>query len=616
MRALFGEFTLDDSTRQLTAWRGEIHLSPKAFQLLSILIEARPKVIAKGDLHERLWPSTFVSEGGLASVIAELRAALGDDAREPRFIRTVFAFGYSFCAEVRTERSRENEMAAVAPVPVARRRAGRILLVLTALGSAALSRSYVKPLEAVAPRIHSIAILPFNTAGSDRGNEHLGLGLTDVLITRMSCLRQVMIRPTSAVAKYAPEGRDSVRVGRELGVEAILEGNVRRSGDRIRVTVQLVNVANRQPIWGGKFDDKAADIFSLEDSISEKVSESLTVQLNHFEKEGLSKRYTESATAYEMYVKGRYFLYTVTPDPWRRKDARKKGLEYLRQAVAEDSTFALAFASLAHAYGAQAIYQDAPAPDLWVKSAAAARRSLQLDDNLSEAHCAVGMVEHCLNRNWTVAEKELRRALELNPNNILANRHYAWLLQNLGRFDEAIPLRERAIELDPSDLSSWREAGWTYYLARRYDEAIQRYETLLQMDPTFIAAYRGLSDVYDQKGMYDKAIASGTKALELQERGGTVAWLGYHYARSGNIRKAEELLKRLNELAKREYVSPYHVAILYTGLGRTDEALAWLGKAYSEQTGANNALVEPAFDPLRNDPRFVDLMRRAGFNKL
>ncbi len=615
MRTLFGEFILDDSTRQLTGSRGEVHLSPKAFQLLSMLIEARPKAIAKRDLHERLWPSTFVSEGGLASVIGELRSALGDDAREPRFIRTVFAFGYSFCAEVRTERNRETATAAVMPVSVARRWTGRIVVVLAALGSAALSRSYVKPSESVAPRIRSIAILPFNTIGSEQGNEHLGLGLADVLITRMSTLRQVMIRPTSAVAKYAPEGRDSVRVGRELGVDAILEGNVRRSGDRIRVTVQLVNVASRQPIWGGKFDDKVAEMFSLEDSISEKVSESLTVQLNHLEKEGLSKRYTESATAYELYVKGRYFLYKVAPDPWRRKDARKKGLDYLRQAVAEDPTFALAFASLAHAYGAQAIYQDAPAVDLWVRSSAAARRSVQLDGNLSEAHCAVGMVEHCLNRNWAQSEKELRRALELNPNNILAHRHYAWLLQNLGRFDEAIPLRERAIELDPSDLTSWREAGWTYYLARRYDEAIQRYETTLQMDPTFIAGHRGLSDVYDQKGMYDKAIASGTKALELQERGATVAWLGYHYARAGNIAKAEELLKRLNELRKHEYVSPYHVAVLYTGLGRTDEALSYLGRAYSEKWAAN-ALVEPAFDPLRNDPRFVDLMRRAGFNKL
>jgi TolB-like protein/DNA-binding winged helix-turn-helix (wHTH) protein/Tfp pilus assembly protein PilF len=624
MRAFFGELTLDDATRQIFGPDGEIHVSPKAFQLLSILIEERPRAMAKNQLHEKLWPDTYVSEGGLASLIAELRASLGDDAREPRYIRTVFGFGYSFCADVRIEPAAA--VLPIAPEPgngipsgafstVARRRMSRVFLILAALGGAALSRSYADPglsSHRITPAIRSIAVLPFNTVGSDQGNEHLGLGLTDVLITRLSNLRQVMVRPTSAVAKYTPQNRDSVRVGRELGVDAILEGNVRRSADRIRVTVQLINVKTRQPIWGGKFDDSSAEIFTVEDSISEKVSEALAVQLNRLEKEGLSKTHTQNTRAYELYVKGKSLMFEYAPNPSDRKASRKIAIDYLRQAVAEDPGYALGYAALADAYAGQAIYQDAPAPGLWVQSELAARRALELDENLSEAHSAVGTAAHW-RRDWVVAEKHLRRALQLNPSNVLGQRQYAWLLQNLGRFDEAIPARERALALDPLELASWREAGWTYYLARRYDDAIQRYETALLMDPNFAAAYRGLSDAYDQKGMHDRAIASGMKALEISERGGTVAWLGYHYARAGDIARAKELLERLQQLSGHEYVAPYHVAVLYVGLGRNDDALAMLEKAYSERSWVNSAFVEPAFDPLRNDPRFIALLRRAGF---
>lgn len=622
MPSRFGGFTLDESRRQLFGKAGPVHLTPKAFQLLSILIEERPRAVAKADLQERLWPATFVSEGNLAGLIVELRAALADDARDPQFVRTAYGFGYAFTSEVQeiSEEPASNATLALAvgspaeagaPLMQPRKRAfQRVVNVAAALTLLAVSHNDFgqRTLNASTPaRIRSIAVLPFKTDLSNPEDRHLGLGLADVLITRISRQRQLVVRPTSAIDKYDGAPRDSRSAGKELRVDAVLEGSIRRSGDRIRVTTQLVKVSDGRPIWGETIDENAADLFALEDSISRKVAEALTLELTRSEWEALKRRYTENTAAYDAYMKGRYFMHQ------RGAERRAKAIESLRKAIEHDPQYALAHATLAHAYGIQATSVDVKPRGAWLRSEAHALRALQLDPNLSEAHSAIGAVRMTWSLDWSVAEKEYIRALELDPHNALAQRQYAGLLQCLGRFEEAISARNHAIELDPLSVSARREAAWTYYLAGNYDKAIEQYTGTLELDPSFAHAQIGLGAVYAQKRDYPRAIEAGEKAVRMHEISNTLGWLGYIYGRAGRTDDARAMLKRLGELARKHPVSPQHFAFIYIGLGDHDEALRWLERAYLDRAAITIIKVEPALDPLRSDARFIDLLHRAGF---
>jgi TolB-like protein/DNA-binding winged helix-turn-helix (wHTH) protein/tetratricopeptide (TPR) repeat protein len=605
----FGDFALDDSRRQVLRAGEAIHLSPKAFQLLSILVQESPRAISKADLQEQLWPGTFVTEGSLATLVGELRSALGDDAKEPRFIRTLYGFGYSFAAPVAQEvaQSKLPRKPRLGHLTGAAAFGAVAIILILALRSTTGSAS--------APPLHlirSLAVLPFDTTGADRADEHLGLGLPDLLITRLSNVRQVVVRPTSAIREFAGRGGDWPEIGRQLKVDAVLEGSIRTSPDRVRVTVQLLNVREQKPIWAERFDEKRADMFAIEDNISARVAEALTVRLTPNEKMLLAKRYTANPEAYRLYVQGRYQLQRSGSGRYDN-DGFDKARDFLEKAVEKDPSFAAAWASLAHTYSVGSHYGRFPASTALPKAEAAALKALQLDDSLSEAHTSLGNVKNSWYFDFPGAEREYIRALELNPSDTYALLCYAYLLQCLGRFDEAITFRNRHIDVDPlSPDAQWGLAN-AYITSGQYDRAMQQVALVLGMEPNYAEAHIGLIRLYIVRGEYEKAIAEAREQAKAPENIRALAFLGYAYGRAGRQADAKEVLQRLTERSKNQHVPYFHFAIVYAGLGDREAVLPLLERGLDDHEYALRLKTEPIFTPFHTDPRFIKLLQRAGF---
>jgi DNA-binding winged helix-turn-helix (wHTH) protein/TolB-like protein/Tfp pilus assembly protein PilF len=594
----FSDFTLDHSRRQLLRGGEAIHLSPKAFQLLSILIQERPRAISKGDLQKQLWPDTFVTEGNLPGLVTELRTALGDDARDPRFIRTVYGFGYSFAAEFSDSSEPRRLTRWTTAAGAALLGAAGIILILSL-------RSTIGSSPPTSVAVRSIAVLPFDISGTDRAEQHLGLGLPDVLITRLSNVHHLVVRPTSAIRELAGHGVDSRQAGRHLNVDAVLEGSIRTSADRIRVTVQLLNVREQKPIWAGQFDEKRAEMFTIEDKISARVADALMLRLTPSEKTLLTKQYTADADAYQFYLQGRYYLQQGLEG---RPDGRKSALQLFEKAVEKDPGYALAWAGLALGHAGLAVYNQASPRVHWPKAEAATLKALQLDHDLAEAHTAAGAVRMFWYLDFAAAEREFLRALEQNPRDILALRYYEHLLACTGRSEESIALRERVVELDPLSPAFQYELAAGYITARQYDRGIRQAFVTLGMDPNNVAAHVSLATVYTLRHDYEKAITHARKASEL--RGGRPQpVLGYALGMAGRRTEANEVLENLKQ---REDVTPFGIAIVYLGLGNRDAVFPLLQKGIDERSYALRLKVEPMFDPIRSDPRFAALLRHAG----
>jgi serine/threonine protein kinase/TolB-like protein/Tfp pilus assembly protein PilF len=462
-------------------------------------------------------------------------------------------------------------------------------------------------LRSVVP-IKSIAVLPFKPLAAANRDEVLEIGMTDTLINRLSGMKEVLVRPISAVRKYADLEQDAVAAGREQQVDAVLDGSIQRSGERVRVTVRLVRVDDGSQLWGETFNEKFTDIFAVHDRVSEKVAGALALKLSSGERELLTKRYTENTEAYQLYLKGRYY--------WNKRtgDAVKKGIEYFNQAIQKDPTYALAYAGLADSYSILGSNGVIPMKESHPKARAAALKALEIDDNLAEAHTSLAAIIADFYWNWQESEIHFRRALELNPNYPTAHHWYCQYLVRMGRFDEAIQQARRAQELDPLSLVMNSNLGQTFYEARQYDQAIDQLQKTLEMDANFVPAYLHLGLVYLQKRMYDEAIASFQKGNQLAPYTTDMsALLGHAYAMTGKRDEALKILGEMNELSNRQYVSPYGIALIYVGLGEKDQTFKWLEKAYDDRIWLMGMLkVEPTFDPIRSDPRFEDLLRRVG----
>ena len=455
--------------------------------------------------------------------------------------------------------------------------------------------------------IASLAVLPFQPLGKTARDEALELGMTDALITRLENVRQIRVRPTSAVLKYTNALPDLQAAGRELRVDAILEGKIQRAADRIRVTVHLLRVRDGVSLWADTLDEQFTNIFAVQDAISHKVAHALALTLSREETKGLTRRDTTNAQAYEHYLQGRYFL---TPGVG---DTLRKAAEHFEQAIKLDPNYALAYAGLADAYAAWANSTIAPSKEAYFKAKTAALKGLELDDRLAGAHAALGAVSLLYDWDWPAAEQSFQRAIALDPDDARTHRRYALGLMWLGRFDEAIREMQRARELAPIDLEIHANLAVILYYARRYDEAILEARKTLEMDRSFSQAYRTIARALVEKRLYDQAIdayhhataAGGVQLLKAE--------LGHAYAMSGRRGEAWKIRDELLELAKQRYVSPYDMAILHIGLGDKDQAFAWLEKSYIERERWMVTLkVAPALDPLRFDPRFADLVRRVG----
>ena len=453
-----------------------------------------------------------------------------------------------------------------------------------------------------------IAVLPFKAVLPENRDQVLELGMADTLITKLSNSREIIVRSLTSVRKYGGLEQDPVSAGRELEVNSVLEGNLQRVGDRIRVTARLIKVADGSSLWAATFDEKFTDVFSVQDAISQKVADALALRLSREENKRLTKRYTDNVEAYQLYLTGLYHWNKLTLPEIR------KSIGFFNQAIDLDPTYALAYFGLAYAYVAFAPMSDMPPKDVLPQGKAAATKALEIDESLAEAHATLAFIHTLFDWDWAEAEKEAKRAIALNPNLGLAHMAYAELLCKTGRHQEAITEGTRAQELDPLSLIINTLHGSYLYQARRNDEATTRLQKTIELDPNFWLAYLLLGKIYFNKGKYPEAIAEFSKATELS--GGNsepISMTGYAWAMAGDPAKARAVVKELKLLSSQRYVPGTSLAALCYAVGEKDEAFTWLEQAYEDRDLRLSQLkVDPKWDAMRSEPRFVAILKRIG----
>ena len=643
----FGPFRLDPTEHTLLRGDQVVALTPKAFETLALLVQKSGHLVRKDELIESVWHDTVVEESNLNVIIHTLRKALGDDPRESKYIETVAKCGFRFVAEVR--KAEEHEQTASAPtngsgsvkvatqssfaeqinavhsatlspssLPRPRDRRRLVVLVLSIIAvvltatSISVWRSNRRPTTAAAPptQVRSIAVLPFGVLSSEKGDEYLSLGLADALITSLSQTRQVIVRQTEAVAKYQNTGKDPLEAGREQGVDAVLEGQVQRIGDRVRVSARLVRTSDGTSLWADHFEEKFTNIFAVEDAVAEKVARTTVLAMNGAGEapttERLTKRYTENNEAYEAYLKGRYM--------WNKRtvDSLQKALGYFQQALRLDPNYSLAYVGLADTYTLLSFFTLAAPSDAFPKAKEAAEKALAIDPTLAEAYTALGQYKAYYEWDWNGAEVEFQKGIALNPNYPLLHHWRSLNLIAMGRMDEARAAMQRALELDPLLLVSNVNLGRIDYYEGRYDQAIKQYQRALELDKDFMRTHLRMGLAYVQQGRYHEALTEYNKALEIAGDTPQIrAHIAHVLAVSGKKSEALIELAKLQERAKRQYVPPYDIALIYVGLGENDKAFAWLEKAYDDHsTEMIYFKVDPLLAPLHSDPRYQNLLRR------
>jgi TolB-like protein/DNA-binding winged helix-turn-helix (wHTH) protein/Tfp pilus assembly protein PilF len=452
----------------------------------------------------------------------------------------------------------------------------------------------------------SIAVLPFKPLVAGDRDEALELGMSDSLISGLSRLRQITVRPISAVRRYTDLEQDARAAGRELEVESVLDGNIQRTGERIRISARLVRVEDGQTLWTETFDEKFTDIFAVQDSISQRIIGALALQLSGDERNDLIKKYTDNAEAYQLYLKGRFFWSKLTPD------GLQKSLDFYSQAIEIDPDYALAYAGLADSYNLLGSYGFWPLKESHPKARAAAEKALAIDAELAEAHASLAAVIADYYWDWDMADRHFKRAIDLNPNYPVARKWYSQHLARLGRLDESVEEAKRAQTLDPLSSSANAHVGVALYRARRFDEAVAELQKALEFDPKAIDAHIFLGFVYAQQGKSAETIDEFQTVVELSERSPSlVALLGYAYATAGKRNEAQSILEEIDLRSTDGQTFPLERALIYIGLGEHDLAFEWLERAFEERAWQLGFLkVEPLYDPLRGDRRFSGLLHR------
>lgn len=633
----FGPFKLDAIERVLFRGGEVVPLKPKVFDTLLVLVESSGHVLDKDELMKILWPDTVVEENNLNQNISALRRALGEGENSGQYIETLPRRGYRFVARVRelgdesadlvvekhtlatlliVEEQHDNRALDVDGrflLPAARREwvngkvmAGSALIAALAVASYFLVSSRSKQ-PATISTLRSIAVLPFKPLISDSGDEYLGLGMTDALITRLAGINQVIVRPTSAVRKYTAQEQDSVAIGRELKVESVLDGSIQKAGDRVRLTVQLVRVGDGRHLWTDKFDEKFTDLLAVEDRVSERVASALSLKLSGEERKVLEKHYTENSEAHQLYLKGRYF--------WskRNSDGLKKAIEQFQQAIDVDGTYALAYTGLADCYLLLEQYVGTPAGDAYPKAKAYAERALQLDETLAEAHASLGRINDSL-WDFEEAEKEFKRAISLNPNYPTGHHWYSNHLLALERLDGSLSEIKRAQELDPLSPVIGEVVAYTYLVKGDLDAGVEQARRVIELDPTFPGAHRTLGRAYVELRRYPEGITEFQRAVDLSNRASfQLSDLGYGYAVAGKHAEALAVANELKARYARREASGYDIAVVYGSLGDKDQAFVWLEKAFQARSGRLIYITSALeFHSLRSDPRYTDLLRRMG----
>lgn len=568
----FGDFTLDSAERQLRRNVQVIFLRPKAFETLLCLVERQGHLIRKNDLMDKVWPDTSVSEAVLSHCVAEIRQALEDDPGKPRFIATVPRLGYKFLAkteEIDSE-SKDEKHNALSAAPES-----------------------------------AIVVLPFKNISADPENEHFCDGLSEELINGLT--KNANLRVVAHSSAFVFKGRDTdVReIGQKLNVGSVLEGSVRKIGDWLRISVQLIDARNGYHVWSEQYDRKMEDVFVIQDEIAQSVLEKLKISGTREAHAELARTPTTSMEAYGLYLKGRSFWHR------RYKGFLQKAIECFEETIEKDPAYSLAYVGLADCYLSLGVWGMADPHVLLPKAKVMADRALQIDQELAEAHASRAVISLAYDWDWPAAERGLKRSLALNPGCAMTHLWYSHYLAILGLLKEAVEEARQAQRLDPLSPVISTMAGYTLFLAGDCESALLEIRKTLDLDPYFGTAYLHLGIILAYQGNYSDAMEAYRKCLEMtggllrQAAGG----LGYASALAGDLRKAKAILREFDE--KQAYIPPLARAVIYIGMRDDGNTYEWLNKAYE---GRDFTLawmkVLPIFNRLRSQPQFQKLLAR------
>lgn len=630
----FGDFLLDPNAGELRKAGFRIKLQPQPFKVLSILASRPGEAVTREEIQQQVWGSeTFVDfERGLNVCVQQIRAALGDDPDTPRFLETLPKRGYRFLASVervegtdtaarsiRYAQGADRTSVAASRDSGARKSVGRKALIVFAVAGALLlasyfggGRSWILARRAVGP-IRSIAVLPFDNYSGDPEQQYFTDGMTEALTAEMGKIHGLRVPSRTSVMLYKREKKPLQQIARELNVDALVEGSVIRSGDRVGVTVQLLDGARDQHLWGESYERDSSDVITLEHDLARTIAEKLKLNLSAGDQLRWNSPEKVNPEAYAAYLHGRFY--------WSKRSIEDfyKSIEYYEQAIAQAPNYAPAYAGLADAYAllGSSPNDALPPNEAMPKAKAAAQKAVQLDDGLAEAHASLAYVSMVYDWDWSTAEKQFHRAIDLNPNYATAHEWYAELLEARGRQSEALEEMKRARDADPLLVLMHTAVAETLYYSRHYDEVIAQCRQTLELDPSYALAHFHLGRAYLAKGMYPEAIAEYRKAeASLGETPAMVMAIGYAEAKAGNPAPARRALDQLKEQSRSRYVPALYSAALYTSLGDSKDGIALLEKASDEHSDYLIFLnVDPMADSLRAIPSFQALLRQIGLTK-
>jgi TolB-like protein/DNA-binding winged helix-turn-helix (wHTH) protein/Tfp pilus assembly protein PilF len=642
----FGVYEVDLRSSELRKQGRKIRLQEQPCRVLGILLEQHGQVVTREELRKRLWSQdTFVDfDHSLNSAIMRLREALSDSSENPRFIETLPRHGYRFIASVEEVAAAEPASEPIgAGVTVAesvghtpngrelvasganategrrsiRQIAFRRLVViwssvgLAALAVMAITVRYVHTApKPIAPpgQIKSVVVLPFENLSGDNEQQYFTDGMTDELIAHLAKIRSLRVISRTSAMGYKGTHKTLSEIARDLNVDAVIEGTVLRSGNRVRITAELVQVATDRHLWAETYESQLGDVLTLQNQVASAIVNETRISITPEEEQQLAAARPVSTAGYEDYLKGRYY--------WnkRSEEGLTKAIDYFRLATEKDPKNALAFAGLADCYSiiGSAIVGTVPSKTVASKAREAAQQALALDERLAEAQTSLATVRFNYEWDWPAAQTGFRRSIDLNPSYATAYQRYSLYLMALGHTEDSLAQMNRARELDPLSISMNFSLGWRLYLARQYDQAIEQLRNTLDMDPNFALPRMVLGQSYTQKGSYQQAISELQKAARISHDAPPILGsLGHAYAVAGKKSEAEAVLAELMEQSKKQYVSPFYVAIVYAGLRENEKAIDWLEKAYDDRSNAVIFLkVDPDVDGLRSNPRFQALVHR------
>jgi len=615
----FGPYAADLRSGELYKSDIKLKLREQSFQVLTMLLEHPGEVVSREQLRQRLWPQeTFVDfDHGLNAAVERLRRCLNDSAACPTFIETLPRRGYRFigkldCVEADVPVQIPNE--GLDATGQHRRRT--IFLVSTGVLATLLLLFFLgargwKRLPGATkqfPHRTMLAVLPFQNLSGDASQDYFSDGLTEEMITQLGELNGdqlgVIARTSSMMYKHTT--KDVGQIGRELGVDYVLENSVRRDGGQVRITVQLIRVENQMHIWANSYDREVRHSIAVQEEVARAVAQQIKVKLAFTEAGHTPGPRPLNPGANEAYLRGRYFWNQFTEKGF------SKAILYFDRAIAGDPTFASAYSGLSDSYAFLVITNVIPPSDGWPRARDAAQRAVELDGGLSDGRLSLAHLRMHM-WDWKESDSEFKKAIALNPSNATAHRWYAAYLASLGKHQEALDEITQAHQLDPLSLANSAEVVRTLYYGRQYEQAVEEARKAEVLDTEFPRTHFWLGRVYEQMGKYSEAIAEAERVGPSPVSTLRLTEMAYAHAKAGKSAEARVFLRKLEERSKRGYVPAYDLAVIHLALGEKEAALRWLQRAYDEHDWALVVLaVEPRLDPLRSDPRFQGLVRKVG----